>query len=166
MRERRPRISVPFPTPEGPVMTKTRLGLSASEQERDQLGPLALRQAADGLRRRDTAGLQDLVDLHPAVLRDREHHVEDLGGLDPVGRLQEHVLDRGAAGLEVALELRATGADLVRTAEGVHPLHERPFGVAAERVAVVWAAGGIEKHSFIPSGSDQAGTGKFASTST
>jgi hypothetical protein len=30
MRERRPRMSVPFPTPEGPVMTKTRLGLSAS----------------------------------------------------------------------------------------------------------------------------------------
>src|SRR5205814_1225600 len=40
---------------------------SAAEQ-RDELGPLALREPADGLARRDAALLQDLVGLHAAVL--------------------------------------------------------------------------------------------------
>ena len=36
---------------------------------------------------------EDLVDLHAAVLRDREQHVEDLRGLDVLGRLEQQVVD-------------------------------------------------------------------------
>src|SRR3954452_25126134 len=104
-------MSVPLPTPDGPVMTKTRPSALAA-QHRDQLVALALGETADGLARRDLAGTQDLVHLHAAVLRDREEHVHDLGRLDVVRRLEEELVDRGAAGLEVALELSTLGTDL------------------------------------------------------
>src|ERR1700761_4232787 len=84
-----PRISVPFPTPDGPVITKTLLTVAsrlagAAEgvgpaHERDQLAPLALGQTADRLARRDLALTQDLVHLHPAVLGNGQEQVEHLG---------------------------------------------------------------------------------------
>src|SRR4051812_9985123 len=114
-------MRVPLPTPEGPVMTKTLTGRLAA-QHAHELGALALRQAADRLARRDPALDQDLVDLHAPVLRDGEEHVEDLGGLDELGRLEQQVVDARATGLEIALELRAARADLVRTLERFHPL--------------------------------------------
>src|SRR3954465_10498874 len=105
-------MSVPLPTPEGPVMTKTpgRPRRLLAEHA-DELGTLAIGEAADGLRRRDPAGLQDLVGLHPPVLRDGQEHVEHLGGLEEFWRLQEELVDRHSTGLQIALELRATCAD-------------------------------------------------------
>src|SRR4051794_36524576 len=97
-------------------------------QHRDELGALALREAADRLARRDPALDQDLVDLHAPVLRDGEEHVEDLRGLDVLGRLEEQVMDARAARLEVALELGAAGADLVCPLEGLHPLDQKALG--------------------------------------
>src|SRR5258705_13827442 len=130
MRSSSARISVPLPTPDGPVMTKTLAKPAAllAPQHADELVALALGEAADRLARRDLAGAQDLVDLHAPVLRDREEHVDDLGGLDVFGRLEEQRVDRMSAGLEIALELSALRADLVRALERVHPLYERPFG--------------------------------------
>src|SRR5215470_1218569 len=121
MRSRRVRISVPLPTPEGPVITKTRAKRLAA-QHADQLGALALRQAADRLARRDPALDEHLVDLHAAVLGDRQQHVEDLRGLDVLRRLQQEVMDAHPAPLEIALELRTLGPDLVRALEGLHAL--------------------------------------------
>ena len=93
------RISVPLPTPEGPVMTKTSRqaarGASGAACE-TQLGALALRQAADGLARRDAALHEHLVDLHAPVLRHRQQHVEDLRGLDVLRRLEQQVVDADA----------------------------------------------------------------------
>ena len=80
-------------------------GLAA--QHRDELGALARREAADRLRRRDAAELQDLVDLHAPVLRYREQQVEDLRRMHVLGRLEQQVVDADLAGLEVALERRA-----------------------------------------------------------
>src|SRR5437764_1789638 len=119
------RIRVPFPTPEGPVITKTLLTAAPlTAQHRDQLGALALREAADGLARRDPALLEDLVGLHAAVLGDGQEHVEDLRGLHPRGRIEQQPVDRGPAGLEVPLELRAAGPDLVGALERLHSLHQ------------------------------------------
>src|SRR4051794_24201429 len=128
MRSRRVRISVPLPTPEGPVMTKTRATVAAGAalpaQLADELAALALRQAADRLARRYPALLEDLVDLDPAVLGHGEQHVEDLRGLDVFGRVEQQRLDRRATGFEVLLQLRPAGANLVRALERVHPLQE------------------------------------------
>src|SRR3954471_2961305 len=123
-------MSVPLPTPEGPVITYTRAKESSAllAEHADELGTLAIREAADRLRRRDPAGLQDLVGLHAPVLGDRQEHVEDLGGLEELGRLEQELVDRHSTGLQVALELRATRADDVRLLEGVHPLVEAAFG--------------------------------------
>src|SRR4051794_5221721 len=100
MRSSSVRMSVPLPTPEGPVMTKTFPGTQAilrsddrggaegmsrlqlAAQHGDEVGALALGETADGLGRRDAAHLQDLVHLHAAVLRYSQQHVEDLRGLD------------------------------------------------------------------------------------
>ena len=41
---------------------------------------------------------------------------------------QQQLVDRLAAGLEVALELRAAAADVVRALQRLHPLHERSLG--------------------------------------
>ncbi len=49
MRSSSVRISVPLPTPDGPVMTKTRVGRDYAAQHGDQLGALALREAPDRL---------------------------------------------------------------------------------------------------------------------
>src|SRR3954452_22689178 len=115
-------ISVPFPTPDGPVMTKT-LPVNArnlATQHGDEFGALTIRQAADRLRRRDTADLQDLVHLHAPVLRYGEQHVEDLRRLDEIGWIVEQLLDAGTARFEIALEGRASCPDLVRALERLH----------------------------------------------
>src|SRR3954464_11395323 len=129
-RSRSRRMSVPLPTPDGPVITNTRAKESSAllAEHADELGTLAIREAADRLRRRDPAGLQDLVGLHAPVLRDRQEHVEDLGGLEELGRLEQELVDRHSTGLQVALELRATCTDDVRLLKGVHPLVEAAFG--------------------------------------
>ena len=44
------------------------------------------------------------------------------------GGSSSSVVDRHAAGLQVALELGAPGPDLVRALEGVHPLDEGALG--------------------------------------
>src|SRR5215212_2434434 len=119
MRSRSVRISVPLPTPDGPVMTKTRatLGATLPAQLADELGALALREPADGLARRDAALLQDLVHLHPAVLRHGQEHVEDLRRLDVLGRVEEQRLNGYPTGFEVLLQLRPAGADLIGALE-------------------------------------------------
>src|SRR4051794_16793653 len=130
MRSRSVRISVPLPTPDGPVMTKTRATASAAgraalpAQEPDELAALALREAADRLARRDAALLQHLVDLHAPVLRDGQEHVEDLGRLEVLGRVEQQRVNRNPTGFEVLLQLRPAGADLVRPLERVHALEE------------------------------------------
>src|SRR5213595_4141685 len=112
MRSSSERISVPFPTPDGPVMTKTRPTRGTLPAERrDELGALALREAADGLRRRDPAKLEHLVDLDPPVLRHRQQHVEHLRRLDVLGRLQQQVVDAPPPALQIALELGPRRAD-------------------------------------------------------
>src|SRR5215203_2856389 len=109
------------PTPTQPSLTSA--GALAA-QHADELGALPLRQAADRLARRDPALDQDLVDLHAAVLRNREQHVEDLRGLDVLRGLEKQIVDARAAGLEVALQLGAAGTDLVGALQRLHPLHQ------------------------------------------
>src|SRR4030081_1690763 len=109
-RSSRPRISVPFPTPEGPVMTKTcptwdegRGASKLTPQHRDELRALALGQAADGLARRDTALREDLVGLHAPVLGNGQQHVEHLGRLDVGRRVEQELVDRKAPGPQGAV---------------------------------------------------------------
>src|SRR5262249_36955522 len=106
-------------------MTKT-----LATEKRDELGALALREAADRLARRDPALVEDPVCLHAPVLRDREDHVEGLRRVDVFGRVEEKRLDLHLPGLEVALQLRALAADLVRTPQSPHPLVVGPLGNA------------------------------------
>src|SRR5262249_55458271 len=128
IRSRNPRISVPLPTPDGPVMTITRAvgavamifcyppaeGISAEAHQRHKLGALALREAADRLARRDLALREDLVDLHTTVLRNREQEVKNLGGLEVVRRFEQQLVDRLASGFQIALQLRPAAANIVR----------------------------------------------------
>ena len=93
-----------------------------------ELGALALGEPADRLARRDPAVGEDLVDLHAPVLRDREQHVEHLRRLHVLRRVEQQRVDRAPAGLQVALELRALDADLVRSRECIHALVQRSLG--------------------------------------
>src|SRR5664279_347386 len=132
MRSISPRISVPLPTPDGPVITNTRAtarnpsaasgGSGLAVQQRNKLAALALGQAADRLARRDAAVHEDLVDLHAPVLGHREQHVEDLGGLDVFGRVEQQRVNRQAPRLEVALELSPLYAYLICPCKRVHSL--------------------------------------------
>src|SRR6201996_7965895 len=117
-------ISVPLPTPDGPVMTKTladapslmrrsilpKGSVGLAVEERDELGALALGEAADRLRRGDPALVQDPVRLHAAVLGNREEHVEDLRGHHVLGGVEKDGVDVGAARLQVLLQFGASGA--------------------------------------------------------
>src|SRR3954454_2221665 len=86
-----PRIRVPLPTPDGPVMTRTGVSTGRDEslpaQVRDELVALALGQAADRLAGRDAAVREDAIYLHAPVLGNGQKQVEDLGGLEVVGRV-------------------------------------------------------------------------------
>src|SRR4051794_17151238 len=118
MRRRSSRIRVPLPTPEGPVMTKTLPAAMRPEilkgaavasaalaaEQPDQLGALAFGEAADRLRRRDPALVEDPVRLHPSVLGDGEEHVEDLGGEDVLRRVEQDRVDAGPARLQILLQ--------------------------------------------------------------
>src|SRR3954454_5582901 len=90
----------------------------------NELGALSLGETADRLRRRDPADLQDLVHLHAPVLRNSEEHVEHLRRLDEVRRLHQEEVDARAAGLQITLERRPLGPDLVRALERLHALDE------------------------------------------
>ena len=61
-----------------------------------------------------------------------QQHVEHLRGLEVLRRVEQQGVDRQPARLEVALQLRALRADLVRPLKGVHPL------VAASARAPPW----------------------------
>ena len=76
-------------------------------EHRDQLGALALGQAADRLAGRDAAVREDLVDFHAPVFRDGEQHVEYLGGFKELRRVQQQLMDGVATRLEVPLQLCA-----------------------------------------------------------
>ena len=103
-------------------MTAGGAGPALAAQELDELGALALGEAADRLRRRDPALGQDPVRLDPAVLRDREDHVEGLRREHVLRRVEEQRLDLRLAGLQVALQLGARRADVVGSPQGLHPL--------------------------------------------
>ena len=89
------RISVPLPTPDGPVITKTAPAGATRYRRSMETSSVRWRceRPADRLRGRDPALLQDLVDLDAAVLGDGEQHVEHLGGLDVLRRLEQEVVD-------------------------------------------------------------------------
>src|SRR3954466_6050805 len=130
-------MSVPLPTPEGPVTTST-LNVSGTPglaaQVRDELAALAVVQAADRLRRRDPALREDAVHLHTPVLRDRQQQVEDLGRLEVLGRVEQQSVDLRATGLEVPLEGGSARADLVRTLKRIHALRQRALGSRTRRL--------------------------------
>src|SRR3954453_7965117 len=126
-------MSVPLPTPLGPVTTRTATA-ALSAQETNELAALALGQAADRLRRRDPALREDAVHLHAPVLRDRQQQVEDLGRLEVLGRVEQQPVDLRATGLQVPLEGRSARADLVRTLKRVHALRQRALGSRTRRL--------------------------------
>src|SRR3954469_9455417 len=106
-----------FPT--GRIMTavtaaKNPWNIPLLAQLRDEFRALALGEAADGLRRRDPALVEDPVGLDAAVLGDRHQHVEDLRRLDVLRRVHQQGLDLDLVALQVALQLRALRTDVVR----------------------------------------------------
>src|SRR3954466_4993090 len=116
-------MSVPLPTPDGPVTTRTLTVFGTpglATQVRDELAALALGQAADRLRRRDPALGENAVHLHATVLRNRQQQVEDLGRLEVLGRVEQQPVDLRAASLEVPLQGGSARADLVRSLKRVH----------------------------------------------
>src|SRR5438105_325438 len=117
------RMSVPFPAPDWPVMTKTGAGLAV--EETNQLGPLPVGQAADRLRLADSTRVQEARRFHPPELRHGHQDVDHLRGRDVVRRVLKDLLDLHPAVLQVFLQLRPLDADVVRALEGIHPLVQR-----------------------------------------
>src|SRR3954451_11474625 len=116
-------MSVPLPTPLGPVTTRTvTAALRLAAEVRDELAALALGQAANRLRRRDPALREDAVHLHAPVLRHGQQQVEDLGRLEVLGWIEQKPVDLRATGLQIPLEGGSARADLVRSLKRVHAL--------------------------------------------
>src|SRR3954452_9184671 len=122
-------MSVPLPTPLGPVTTRTLIGRAPLAPEvTDELAALALGQAANRLRRRDPALREDAVHLHAPVLRHGQQQIEDLGGLEVLGRVEQQAVDLRATGLQIPLQGGSARADLVRSLKRVHTLRQRALG--------------------------------------
>src|SRR3954453_18504962 len=125
-------MSVPLPTPLGPVTTRTATA-ALSAQETDELAALALGQAADRLRRRDPALREDAIHLHAPVLRHRQQQVEDLGRLQVLRRVEEQAVDLRATGLQVPLQGGCGRGRLFRSLNRVHTLRQRSLGSRTRR---------------------------------
>src|SRR5215204_3540062 len=125
-------MSVPLPTPDGPVTTRT-LGSTLTAEVRDELVALALGEPADRLARRDAALREDAVHLHAAVFGHREQQIEDLHGRQPLGRVEQQSVDLRTACFQVALEASTLRADLIRTLESIHALSEGTLRSGAQR---------------------------------
>src|SRR3954451_21934777 len=104
-RSRAARTMVSLPAPDGPVTTKTFPGARLAVEEANQLVPLAVREAADGLRLADPALVEEASGLDAAELGHGHQHVEDLRRRDVLRRVAQDFLDRRGAGLEVLLQL-------------------------------------------------------------
>src|SRR3954470_1700933 len=126
-------MSVPLPTPLGPVTTRTAMA-ALSAQVRNQLAALALGEAADRLRRRDPALREDAVHLHAPVLRNRQQQVEHLGRLEVLGRVEQQPVDLRATGLQIPLQGGSARADLVRSLKRIHTLRQRALGGRTRRL--------------------------------
>src|SRR5919106_3628799 len=97
-------------------------------EELDELGALALGEAAHRLRLADAALVQEPRGLHAPELGDGHEHVEDLRGGDELGRVEEYGVDLDGPRLQVALELGSSDSDVVRPLKRFHPLVERTCG--------------------------------------
>lgn len=118
-------MSVPFPAPDGPEMTMSlamALRLRGRLEELDQLPPLARSQTDDGLGRTHPALLEHLGGLDLSELGNRHDQVEDLGGVDVLGRVGQDVADVDAASLKLVFEACPLGANAVGTLERFHAL--------------------------------------------
>src|SRR5207237_5295245 len=94
------RSSVPLPAPDVPVTTRTGLPV----EEANQLGALAVGEAADRLRLADATGVQEACRLHPPEFRHRHQHVEHLRSRHVLRRVAEDLLDRALAVLQILLQ--------------------------------------------------------------
>ena len=71
-----------------------------------------------------------------------------------------------AAGLEIALELRAAGADLVRALERLHPLEEGTLGSRHGGLGGRLRGGRHGRRVYIDDAAGKAKAGEFSWTST
>src|SRR5512140_2861658 len=95
-----------------------------SPEEGEELPALPFGEPADRLALADAALLHDLRRLDAPALGRRHQYVDDLGGLEKLGRIGEHVADAHFAPLEVALERRAQATHAIGSLERIHPLVE------------------------------------------
>src|SRR5688572_15822891 len=96
----------PFPAPDVPVTTTTGEVLELAPEEANELGPLAVRKASDGLRLADARLREEARRLDAAELRHGHQDVEHLRRGHVLGRLLEDLLDVRDPVLQVPLQLR------------------------------------------------------------
>ncbi len=116
-------MTVPFPAPDGPEMTK-REAISVSEAG-EELAPLTLGEPPYRFAGADAALLHDLRRLNPAALGGGHEEIGDLRGEEEFGRRCEHLAHGDSAPLEVSFKLSAAAPYFVRLNERLSPLIER-----------------------------------------
>ena len=102
---------------------------------------------------------QDLVDLHPAVLRHRQEHVEDLGRLDVLRRIEQELVDRGAPAFRSRLSCaRGVRISFARWSASMRWTSDRSG--AAGCLVAVFVAGGTGGESTYSQGPKQPPRGR------
>jgi hypothetical protein len=81
------------------------------------VGPLPLGEISDGLGRVDAGDSEQSASLDGADLRHRHEHVEHLGAGEVVGRGGEDLLEADIAGMQLLLEFRPPGSNMVCLSE-------------------------------------------------
>ena len=96
-----------------------------------------------------------------STLRQRQHDVKDLRGLQGRRRVEQQRDDRHPACLEVALELRSSRTNLVRRAERVHALIQAALGCRPMLVERILVGDDIRAETTrVPSGRRPGGGGQ------
>ena len=149
------RISVPLPTPDGPVMTKTcalsraAMAQTSSVRWRSERPPIVL--------------LGEMRHWLRILLTFTRPYLGTASSMSKTFAVSTHSGGSSssswidvAARLEVALELRAPRPDLVGPLQRFHSLHERSLGCRGVLASGVVVAGGIGRRVYI---ADAAGQG-------
>lgn len=189
-------MSVPLPAPEGPEMTislemaglqslpracpwrprgeASRLSSLLALEVLDQLATLPRGETDDRLRGADAAAFKNAGGLHTAEFGDRHDEVEDLGGMEILRRIHQHVRDVHLTVLEALLETSTLRADTVGTLQRFNALLPsalwslRRCAGGSAHVAVIIAHGAIGRNRPFsdgpparpPSGTDPAPAGR------
>ena len=127
-------MRVPLPAPEGPEMTMS-LAIAAPRGRRrsvaqhiEQFFALAWSEPVHSFGRTHAAPFEELVGLDPPILWYGQHQIENLGGVNTLRGIDQHLTNGNIPVTQPFFEPGSLGTDVVSPSQSFHPLLTAALG--------------------------------------